>query len=428
MKLQVRSMLFRSPRSKLLAAGASFAAIALFVLILPATVASGQTSGSTSTLRDAGVLRLRLGAADHFRFEPTSGSPSTQSISQGSQCRLSLGSSPSLVSFLGGPSTPYAGFVGDAIGVRASGEGTGSPCGRIDPGQILTMNLGSALADKMIDFAEIDIEGKFGAIYKIEGYVVDDLGAKLVKSETYETSAGGSDSGPDSGDGDNFRVRFPKSGETTVNRLVFSIVGSPGAASLEGGSDGTQPCGAADCPQPSLGQTLGTTDSLFHLTEADGVLDCGDEVADTDPNDGIGLTIQRLDNVGGGCGPLIPYSQSGSSDTGICNPDETDFLQCIFLEKDLVDQEAQFLWTVTWAPEDGSYMETPTEFDFGTGPHALALCAGDTDGDGFPNLSGTDPWCVVNTSTDLIVGGPNNGLVVVTETYFGSGDPAGKRG
>ena len=44
------------------------------------TPASGQTSGSTSTLADAGVLRLRLGPEDHFRFEPLSGSPTTRSI------------------------------------------------------------------------------------------------------------------------------------------------------------------------------------------------------------------------------------------------------------------------------------------------------------------------------------------------------------
>ena len=408
-------------------------ALAFGLVLGTVTPASSQTSGSTSTLADAGVLRLRLGAQDHFRYEPPPpASASTQAVSAGSACRLSLGS-PNLVSFSSTPSGSQAGFFGDAIGVRTNTEGGGTPCGQINPGQTLTMNLGSGLSGKVIDFAEIDVEGKFGATFKIDGYFVDGSTPTLIASETYETQPGGSDSGPDSGDADNFRVRFPKDGKTTVNRLVFSIVGSTGAASLEGGSDGTEPCDASDgcdADDPSLGQELATTDTLFHLIEADGVLDCGDDPV-SQTNGGITTTVARLDNVAGATCTPIAYNQDSSTGTNACDPNNQGFLQCIFLQKDLDEQQARFFWKVEWAPEAGSYMEQPTEFDFGDGFVPLQLCGPSTGQvtdppTGFPTFYPTpssDPWCVVNTQTVLQA----NGKVVVTEIFFGVADPTGRR-
>lgn len=392
--------------------------------------ASGQTSGSTGTLKNAGVLRLRLGSEDHFRYEPPTGSSSTQSVSAAGNCRLTLGTG-GLVSFSSAPGGTFPGFVSDGIGVRGSGEGAGQPCGRVDSGQTLTMELGSQLDGKLIDFAEIDVEGKFDATIKIEGFLGS--GSIPFTTETYNTSPSGSDSGPDSGDGDNFRIRFPKTGTTTVDRLVFSLVGSTGAASLEGGADGTQPCDAVDgCVEPSLGQTLETTDSLFHLLQADGVLDCGQQA---DPQGGNGTPLNelvRLDNATGlpsECVP-IPYDLESSV---------IGTQQFTTLLKDLLGQDAQFEWTVTWQPEFGTYMEDETEFDFdfdGTfTPIQLCLPDGTVGpADGFPDLPvsledppARDPWCVKFTSTTLIVGGPNNGKVVVKETYYGRGDPTGRR-
>ena len=334
--------------------------------------------------------------------------------------------------------SPFPGFVTNSIGIGAKNEGSGQPCGRIDPTQKLNLSIGSGLTGKFIDYAEIDLEGKFGANVLVKGY----LGSNFVEDEEYLTS--GPDSSPDSGDLDNFRIRFPISGTTLVDRIEISLIGSPGGASLEGGSDGTNACDGVDannlpdenslgCADFSLGQDLGTKDTLFHLVEVDGFLDCGQ----TAPPQGGGTTplniLERLDNVDGAeCAP-IPFNLDSTTGTELCSTEETNFLQCVLLQKDLLGQDAQFYWTVTWAPEDGSYMETPTQFDFGTpsGLHALSLCGPDADGIApfFPTLpANEDPWCVVNTSTDLIVGGPNNGKVVVTETYFGSGDPLGKRG
>lgn len=408
------------------------------------TPASGQTSGSTSTLGDAGVLRLRLGAQDHFRFEPASGPAITRSLTLQSGCRLAPQASPALVNFSTDPPNAFTGLVSDGIGVRTNGEGNGQPCGRIDGSQKLILDLGPALDGTLIDFAEIDVELKFAATLSIQGYLVDDEGiaSPVGVASTYDST--GSDSGPDSGDNDNYRVRFPEDGSfTAVNRLVFSIA-TTGGASLEGGADGTQACDTTDSAacNPGLGQTIDddpdtaaietTTDSLFHLVEGDGALDCGDSFEET--NDGITTTVARLDNAGGGTCTPIPYSQDANQNTGDCDPEEEGFLQCIFFKKDVDTQQAQFFWKVVWAPEDGSYMESPTEFDFGDGFVSLQLCGPSTGAVdppfpeelGFPDFYPTpssDPWCVVDTQTEL----QPDGKVVVTEVFFGQFDPTGRR-
>lgn len=429
---------FASRRSKLLAAVASATAIALFALLLPAAATAGTTA-STSALQDGGVLRLRLGAQDNLKFQPPDGSggyaaaTKTQSVANGQGCKIAL-SGDQLVTFQppsgNGPS-PYTGFVSDGIGVGSNGEGNGQPCGRIDPGQTLTLNLGTGLSGKVIDYAEIDLELKFGATVSVTGYLVQGTTATQVGSPVPYSSTG-SDSGPDSADGDNYRIRYPRTGTTTVNRLVFNIVGSTGGASLEGGADGTGPCDASDgCTEPSLGQSIDapatTTDSLFHLIDADGILNCG-QTANSTPVSGTPTSsLERLQNEGNATCTPIPYNLDSS-----VSPTN----QFVLFQKELGEQVAQFYWTVTWAPETGSYMETETQFDFGFGYQTLQLCLADgPDADPYPDLppkaagspAGSpdpDPWCVVTTSTVL---DPVTGLVTVTEKYFGKNDPGGKR-
>src|SRR5262245_11321228 len=88
-------------------------ALAFGLLLGGVTPASGQTQGQTGTLGNAGVLRLRLGAQDHLRFEPPTGSATTQSLTVGSQCRLSPASSSLVVFSATGSGNAYAGFNGD---------------------------------------------------------------------------------------------------------------------------------------------------------------------------------------------------------------------------------------------------------------------------------------------------------------------------
>ena len=127
------------------------------------------------------------------------------------------------------------------------------------------LSAGAVPPRKAIDYAEIDLEGKFGVTVKVDGYFVRSNGPVLMKSETYATS--GPDSGPDSADGDNFRIRYPKVGKTAVNRLVFSIIGTTGAASLEGGADGTAACAGTDDLSAGGGAVAKRREQLAHALE-----------------------------------------------------------------------------------------------------------------------------------------------------------------
>ncbi|MGA9162749.1 MAG: hypothetical protein WB297_18040, partial [Actinomycetota bacterium] len=228
--------------------------------------------------------------------------------------------------------------------------------------------------------------------------------------------------------------------ETLVNCLVFTP--TTGGASLEGGSDGTSACDTLDATECggdvgfTLSSKLGDTkDTLFHLVNADGILDCpsGDgqsQATEGDPGE-PSSTLNRLENANGEPCTPIPYNlESGAGATPGC---PTGSLQCILLQKDLLGQATQFYWTVKWNPESADYPETPTEFDFdldGTF-QPLKPCLADANNDGLPELPFTegnsgprDPWCVTDTMTDF---DPATGLETVTETYFGGGDPGGKR-
>ena len=432
------------------------------------TPAAGDPSGTVGTLQDAGVLRLRLapGSQDSFKYEPPApGSASTQAIpTPQTGCALSPAASAALVSFSAtGNGNASPGFVADAMGVKTGGS-TGQPCGQISGTEKLTMNLGGDLDGLLIDFAEIDLELKQQGAVTITGYVVkNNVPTQVGAPQTY--SSVGPDSGPDSGDNDNYRVRFPKSGTTAVNRLVFSV-GSAGSGSLEGGADGTTPCDGfqsngttpdpneAGCQTFSLGKTLsdpapdpqpGTTDSLFHLVAADGILDCGDTAPTEGGEDGTpASTLERLDNSTTDpndpnvCVP-IPFNQETGPGIQGCHEGSP---QCVLLEKDLLGQDAQFMWEINWGPETGSWPETVTQFDynFDEAFTDIQLCLADDgsdpgdDVDGFPELPPTadteddpaavDPWCLVDSHTELDF---ETGLVNLIEMYYGGGDPTGRR-
>lgn len=394
------------------------AGLAALVLIQPQQ-AIGQTS-TVGGLRDGGVLRLRLGATDHLKFQPTSGSDTasvTQTISTSGACGLGLGSGNlGVFSATGGT----VGFVSDGIGVRAPGEGTGQPCGRVDGSQTLKFQLGSGLTGRVADYAELDIEGKFGAAFTIQAK----LGGSAVGTATaYETT--GSDSGPDSGDNDNYRVRFPKTGKLLFDELTFSV--STGGISLEGGADGTEACDstlAAEClSSGSLGETIDggspTTDSLFHLVKTDGMLNCGASASEpSGAADEPSIRLFRLTNIGGQTCTPVPYDLETLSG-------QVDIL------KDLLGQQAQFRAEITWPARVETYPLTASTIDYdGPGGNAatpLDWCLADgTNGsaDGFPDLPTGDAYCLEKQeATD----GLTTGTVVVKETLYGQLDPSVRR-
>jgi hypothetical protein len=384
------------------------------VLIQPQS-AIGQVS-NVSSLRDGGVLRLRLGATDRLRFEPTPNSDTgavSQPINTSGACGLSLGTPTSGTSALGSftASGGSVGFVSDAIGVRGSGEGTGQPCGRIDGSQTLTFAIGSGVTGRVADYAELDIEAKFSATFKIRAF----LGSTEVTpaDNTYVTS--GSDSGPDSGDGDNFRTRFPKSGKVYFDKLTFSV--TSGGISLEGGADGTMPCSVNDyaaCGTFSLGQSLNTADSLFHLVTSDGTLACGGNASEpSGASDEPSIQFFRLANISGDCTP-IPYDLDTLSG-------QVDIL------KDLLGQQAQFRAVITWPARTETYPLAASTIDYGAGPVPLEWCLADgtnTTADGFPDLPADQFYCLEKQEA---ADGLTTGTVVVKETLYGQLDPSIRR-
>ena len=394
----VRSV--RQVRGRWLAVALASAVIAAVVSM---TLAVPVTAFPLDTLPDAGVLRLHLGASpQQWRFDPVEGSPTIQAVGVSSSCKLSP-TSGALVSILPTPSSGTVGLTTDGIGVRSSGEGAGIPCGRVDgdKGQRLTVALGGpALGGAVADFMELDIEAKGDVVVVADLYLRGDL----VGSHELLTGAR-SDSGPDSADGDNYRFRVPPTPTTTAfDSFVLRTKTNVGAFSLAAGADGTavEPGG--------LGEELGTTDSLIHLKEISGILDCGDSTGDV-AGGNTTANVSRGPNET--CVP-IPYLLRVENDD-------------VLLAKDLTGQTgANFSMTVIWdaepAPPDGGVLSRTTFVDYTPetpgDETAIEWC------EAGPTPPAGELWCLTAQSSEL----RSDGMVFVTETVFGAGDPRFTRG
>lgn len=396
------------------------------LVVLPGSPASAEGE-LTFTIGDfppdTGVVRLRLGAEDHLTYEPAVGAAVTQSLPQPSNCNLpnptlafstvgvTLSATPA-----GGAQQGKLGFFDDGLGVQVKGEGNGSPCSQVSgtgpTAQKLTLGLSGPLADKEMDFAEIDIEGKFGVTVKAQLY----LGASTtpVKTETYST--GGPDSGPDSVDGDNFRIRVPKTGTVLFDRVVLSVDESTpsGAFSLEGGADGT----AALEDGYAATKLGGTTDSIFHITDVD-FLGCGKTTPTVGGGTSPAVAVTLLE---AGCEQGLPYALSTER---LDNGD-----QGILFQKD-AEGTSQFRATFTWSVEEAAYPVPPTQIDFtpNTGiddAAALQWCEGTYDSPQLPS-AGDVSWCLVKhtavVQSPTVDGGETTRRMQVTEEVYGLGDP-----
>ncbi len=380
---------------------AVFAVVAVMVPMTLAPVA--VTALPLDTLPEAGILRLHLGSSpQQWRFDPVQGASTSQAVGVSSGCKLSP-TSGSLVSYLPTPSNGSLGLTTDGIGVRSSGEGAGVPCGRVDgdKSQQLRVSLdGAGLSGALADYMELDIEAKGDVIVIADLYLRGDL------VDSYELPTGArSDSGPDSADGDNYRFRVPPApGTSAFDAFVLRPKNNIGSFSLAGGQDGT-------APEPGgLGDDLGTSDSLVHLKEATGILDCGDSTGDVTGGDTT-ANFTRGQNTG--C-ELIPYLLRVENDD-------------VLLQKDLTGQTgANFTMTVTWdaepAPADGGTLTRQTFIDYTPetpgGETPLLWC------DGGPTPPAGEFWCLTEQTSELQA----DGTVVVTETLYGAGDPRVTRG
>lgn len=383
--------------------------VALAVVVVAVTMISMAlapvtvTAGTLDTLPDAGVLRLHLGTSpQRWRFDPVAGDPVVQPVGISSGCKLSP-TSGALVSLIPTPATGTVGLTTDGIGIRSSGEGGGTPCGRVDgdKGQRLTVSLdGSALGSTAADYMELDIEAKGDVIVVADLY----LRGTLVGSHELPTGTR-SDSGPDSSDGDNYRFRVPPAPSTTAfDAFVLRTKTIGGAFSLAGGADGT----AAE--PGGLGEDLETLDSVIHLKEVSGFLDCGDSTGEVTGGD-TSANLTRGTNAS--CDP-IPYLLRVENDD-------------VLLAKNLTGQtNANFSMVVTWdaepAPANAGVLSRTTFIDYTpdtTGDEtAIRWCeAGPVPPEG-------ELWCLTAQTSELQA----DGTVVVTETVYGAGDPRFTRG
>ncbi|MEP6661155.1 MAG: hypothetical protein ABJD24_14655 [Acidimicrobiales bacterium] len=358
---------------------------------------------------DLGALRLHLNSdGDFVRFDPSNGAGGyTAGTAQPLTVSGCIASQPAGVPLLltptplGGASQGKLGLVGHSLGVQVKGEGNGTPCGQVNGvGQALDLKLAGTLADHAIDYAELDVEGKFGVTVKAQ-LLFD---GAIVRTETLPT--GGPDSGPDSADGDNFRWRLPALSTTVVYfdeiKLTVDAATPSGAFSLEGGSDGT-----AAQPAPSLGATLATTDSLFHIADVDGTLHCGTS-APTEGGTG-GTPVVTISLKSGTDCQDVPYSLSTSNQDGN---------QAIAFSK-LGAPNNIYQADITWPIEASAYPVPPTQIRYSNAdpPHALKWCGGTAAA---PVPVTGEAWCLFFHQA---VPAGDEAHMQVTEKLLGKGDP-----
>lgn len=382
-------------------------AIVALVAVLTGSVSPSQATPSF-TPPEVGVVRLHM---DHdgkyVRFDSSNGNggyvigaPSPITVSK---CVATVTGALAITP-TPAPPTGSLGLDDYELGVKVSGEGTSRSCGRVDGlSQALTVVPNGPVATKQFDFAELDMEVRYGGTVKADLY----LNSQLVRTERLVTGAS-RDSGSDYDDRGNYRWRVPAADAPTTlfDKIVLSVDASTprGAFTLGGGEDHT--------PPGPLGTALGTRDSLFHVVSISGILNCGDTANAGTPGNPT-ATLNRLPNGLGtpqDCA-AIPYVLR----TGV-----DDSLQTTELLKDLSSQAAlqpAFTLTINWQPETAAYPVTrTTQIDFGGGPQPAQWCNGTSLA---PTLPAGVAWCLSAQS----VSPAGTGLVQVTESFYGAGDP-----
>lgn len=349
------------------------AAVALAsALVVPISLASAQSFTPITT----GILRLHMGSADYFKYDPTFGGSSTQSLTTGTnggtKCQVTVATTPALVTVdvASDRSNPRFGNSGDSLGVRSGNDGTGTPCGRVNGGESITIQLAGALAGRTMNYVELDIEGKQNVSILGQAFLTtaSDPSA-VVTSNTLTASAfSGSDNGPDNDASNNRRLilgDLDPAQSVEFDKIVLSVapVGDPatfqGAFSLEGGSDGS----SLENVGP-LGEQLGTRDSLFRIVApSDGELDCGDTASAS----GVRVTRgQNLNTAPEDCTPK-PYSIDRTGDS------------VTFLVEGAT-QQATYTVAIDWSPvaDTNPPVIAPTQIDIPGGFHDMQWC--DPDG------------------------------------------------
>jgi hypothetical protein len=154
---------------------------------------------------------------------------------------------------------------------------------------------------------------------------------------------------------------------------------------------------------------------------AGAILGCDAEGGDSYPTESGGAaSAVDLQRETGACDQGIPV-------TIVVRNNEVE------ITKPTVEGSA-FTMTIEWTEEEFQYPLPPTQiaYDGEETTHAMQQCLPDgPDGDGYPDLpprvdgpEGNEFWCVTSLSVNELP----SGLIEVSESYFGAGDPRVTRG
>jgi hypothetical protein len=118
-------------------------------------------------------------------------------------------------------------------------DGTGEPCGRVeaDDDEKISVALGDDLDGYLMSAIDVDLELKFNASVIVNFYHGE---GDPIHTDTFDPTTG-SDDGPDSADGDNWRYfERPMNGDDPILFDRVEFVPDTGSLSLEGGADGVE--------------------------------------------------------------------------------------------------------------------------------------------------------------------------------------------
>lgn len=275
-----------------------FAIMAMVAVLVPASLAAG--SHEDEILGSSSVMLLTMGQQDHVSLTGFSNQSIATRRNDCTWINGRFGSTLLRATPTGGP----LGETKDGIGVQGSGDGSGENCGRVEGSdEKITLTLGTSLPNHLMTAVDLDLELKFNAVVKVtylrDGHTVP------VATDTFNPMNTGSDDGPDSKDGDNYRYYTYRTGSGVgsdpTDPIQFDTVvleAISGAFSLEGGAD----LATNDDPVAFGALNPLSKSSQIEVRRVfDGEIDCGDtEPISEDGIDTSGVVTMHSENLGAG--------------------------------------------------------------------------------------------------------------------------------
>lgn len=391
----------------------------------------GLTSPAELPVEPVGSSSSPSGAITIDGTEVSFSGGGTQTLGNGSGCRLLATPADNLLRFDGGDKD--VGFVSGSVGIKS--KGNGQDCGQVEADEALTVGLGTAtvLEGLAISRADLDIEVLQDAGVTATAVLVDPAGAitDAITVGTFELLTGAqvppgtpdvdntpsstsavpvaycsprSSSGPNAADADN--CFWTIQSDIPFNRLILTE-SSGGKASLQGGGD-----------WPATGPGGPT---VFHLTDApDGILACGDVRSVGDPS--LGGVITRLGSpeAGDNC-DLKPYNFQIDGNVVEFEPAGSPGARYSgVITKDIAQPSP------TAPTTDLSWIEYDKDGDGVLGFVPMQWCADDDlDGSTLPSTNDADgtaaTWCVY--AVDLSDPDATTGGVTAAYSVYGEDDP-----